>query len=92
MRNILLTVLVASVLFATGCSTIQFKDDVQAILNAAIPSEFVGDAEVEHWNPLVDFNLTFINLHKVDGIWQWTSLSYHRKGRYSTGAIKLTPR
>jgi hypothetical protein len=82
-----LAALFASILF-TGCDD---KPKIQSILDKALPADWVGDIDTGHKNVWFDFEIRASGLRRTEKGWTWTSLSYRRNGRASTGWITLTP-
>lgn len=88
----LLSILCLVCLSLTGCVSSDQSGKVQNFLNTALPSEFTGDAHVEHFNPWFDITIDAGGLRKTNGRWEWDSLNYIRHDRFTHGGITLTPK
>lgn len=69
-----------------GCSSFpsRVKTDVQAFLDAALPSDFTGPAHIEHHNPGFDLTIDVTGLNRQADGWHWTGLTYHRQDHIGT--------
>ena len=92
MKKIIVSVLCLIAFLFAGCASNAGADRIQKLLDTALPSEFVGDAHVEHFNPCFDFTIDAKGLRKNPaGIWQWSELKVNRHDRWSAGKVELTP-
>lgn len=101
-RIIITTIALLTVaLFASGCAITSGKSAgdfqvLQAALTTILPPGYEGDLEGDHdgyyfgTSVHLDFNLR--GLKQVDGKWTWEGGSYKRKGFFSQGGIRLTPK
>jgi hypothetical protein len=91
--NPLRPLVLAIVLGLSGCSSLpKVKTDIQALLDAALPVGFTGNAEVKHANPYFDFDFKFVGLEHGANGWTWKSFTYSRHDMFHTsGEITMGP-
>lgn len=79
-----------------GCGSVPSGGDsgpgiVQRTLDATLPPNFTGSADVGHKNAWIDVSIEADGLRRTADGWTWTALRYKRNGRVSHGWITLTP-
>ncbi len=93
-RALLALVLALVSLVFAGCATVGADGGpgiVQRTLDATLPADFTGSAEVGHKNAWVDVEIVAHGLRRTVSGWTWRELRYRRNGRVSHGWITLTP-
>lgn len=96
MKTALALVFSLCALLCAGCFSVPSEGDsgpgiVQRTLDATLPPNFKGSADVGHKNAWIDVEIKAEGLRRDPSGWTWHSLKYRRNGRFSHGWITLEP-
>jgi hypothetical protein len=96
-----MVVMTAFILFmCSGCASFKKQANdagiIQAALETILPPGFEGDLDADHdgyyFGTSVHLEIEMTGLKQVDGRWTWSGGGYKRKGFFSQGGVKLTPK